>query len=167
LLTTYQLRFHFIAYYTIKQVCNDMPHSIGHIEHRRRLRVLIPWKSFEDAMGFVEGEDGAVLMPHLFFGLSDRNLIGEGSGYGDKASLGEGLGVSVPSDGVIVTPSIQDAELYLWAAGLGDVSPNDLLTQPMDVDLSQLGVSPITDASLLPPNKHWPRVAELDGKDEP
>lgn len=125
-LSVYQLRFHFIAYSLFREIFRNANLNLADQKDIQRMRIFVPTKVFKHAMAFSSNEDMPAIMIHCLFGLRRHDLITDFAS-GDL----EYMKVRFPlaaEDGMMISPSVLGAELYLWAAGLQGAAGIELLT---------------------------------------
>jgi len=122
-MTTYQIRAHFLVYLAIK-AASDAEDRMGNCGDDPR--AFIPMKSFEEGMDFSAGEDRKAIVGHAISGLVREELIASGPIVDDEDAI-QKLYYGSSGPGLVVGPSLQGAELFLWAHGRGDVASQDFL----------------------------------------
>ncbi|MCW1915999.1 hypothetical protein OJ996_20595 [Luteolibacter sp. GHJ8] len=125
-LSVYQIRFHYIAYTICRDLFRGQIRNLADHAEVENLRFYVPTRVFSHAMGFTDAEDRGAILVHNLFGLHRHDLI-DNFTSGDSGYL-ETKGRSIPEAGVIMQPTMQGAELYLWAMGLKGASGTELLT---------------------------------------
>jgi len=147
-LSTYQIRSHYIIYTLIRKKFKDSGYKFNQAD-RPRMTIFIPWEFYLKAMEFNESENAQItsLVNHIFFGLSNESLI-EGFQYGHVEHIRKTY-PEAKDGGLLVTPSVHGAELYLWGYGLGDKDLDFILTSEQIDDMHEL---PIFENEVFPAN---------------
>lgn len=124
-LSTYQIRTHYIMYSVYAKTFKGERASLL-VKKNETLEVFIPMQAYSVAMGFSRDEESSLytFLGHSFFGLKKEGLI-ETFAYGSLEHLRK-IWSLAESDGVLCSPSALGAELFLWAHGISDKSPNHL-----------------------------------------
>jgi hypothetical protein len=127
-LSTYQLRFHYLAYWLIGSLYHGRMIYVGDTANASRyLRLFIPFDVYMRAMDFTEHENGMELLGHCLFGLTKHNLIDSTFTCGSKEDLLQRAGWHTPTGGILVGPALLGAELFLWNAGVPGATGAELL----------------------------------------
>ena len=129
LLSTYQLRTHFLIYATVRVLFLEKGLSMN-MEDRPKMRVFIPFPGYLSAMDFSQTELGQLssIFSHIFFGLNGDNLLEGDWRYGDKESIAK-IYAGATEGGIVCQPSSLGAELFLWEFGQAD-KPLDYIFSP-------------------------------------
>lgn len=119
-LSSYQVRMHYLLYFEMNYLFKGTDYNICESATRDKLEIFIPLDTFLVALDFSEEETKRIseLIPHIMFGLSSFGLIENNFLYGPKESLLERYS-RADSYGIIVQPSQQGLELFMWAYGYG------------------------------------------------
>ena len=137
-MSIYQLRSHWLIYSTISELFSDRGHNLNLPANRNKMQLFMPFQDYFEAMEFTRKElDNPQILDHIFFGHAADELIESKWRYGPQKSLND-MFSSVPSSGVICTPSALGAELLLWAFGHGDKHLNFLLTNDFSPEIEGL-----------------------------
>jgi hypothetical protein len=120
-LSSYQMRAHFLFYYSLSSIFRDQGISLRTHEGRQKLEVFVPISDFATSMGFSQKEwDNPQILGHIFHGLASDNLITDGWAFGDVATLNTiSKSEKITCPGIIFSPTVLGAELFLWGFGLG------------------------------------------------
>jgi hypothetical protein len=100
-------------------------------------------------MEFGADERQEMIIPHIFAGLASEGLIE------DDWTMGSGKDLldrypAVPGDGIVFSPTVLGAELFLAAHGLGsEVAAQDLLTVDAEKLRANLSIPVPTRAIAL------------------
>lgn len=148
-LSTYQMRTHYFVYGTVRTLFAHRGLSLR-IEHRPKMKILLPFEAFRHAMEFNEEEcaKSVQLINHIFFGLAADSLIEPAEfHYGDQDVLAKRF-PGAAGRGIVCQPSALGVEVFLWAFGHGD-EPNEFLFE--DTFEPRIGSLPpcIEDASSI------------------
>lgn len=145
-MSTYQIRSHYIIYSLIKKTFSNSGY-IFNMDERPKMQIFIPMRIYIESMQFDETELQAFreILSHVLFGLNSDGII-EDFKFGQKKDIMKYFS-GVIEDGIIVTPSVFGAELYLWGYGVGNQKlsyalNNDELEDLPDVPLNVEGVRP-------------------------
>jgi hypothetical protein len=147
-LSTYQLRSHYIFYSIMRRLWMRPEYLVqveaaesgvmrGYIQWETpEAFVFIPYSVYEAAMEIVEDESVDDILHHVMPGLWTAGLIGTHLRFGSKRSMENRAQdwlrerepsnfahkkVTLPSGGIILSPSHQGLFLYLWAHGQGNL----------------------------------------------
>ena len=135
-LSAYQIRTHYLVYSTISELFSDTANSFDVPENRKKLTLFMPFKGFFRAMEFTPQERGnQQILSHIFHGLETDGLIGQAWNFGARQFLEKRVG-TLPSDGIVCTPTALGAELLLWAFGHGDKKLDFLLTSDFSSEIT-------------------------------
>ena len=124
-LSVYQLRFHYIFYSIINNIYNGEKVNLGDLNECKKLKVFIPFRVYAKAMAFSADENADNILSHSLFGLEKHSLITGFSSGG--AEFLQKRTPQIPEDGIIASPTLPGAELFLWAVGLSGASGRELL----------------------------------------
>jgi hypothetical protein len=121
-LSSYQLRCHYLIYSTISNVLKGQKYSFHQGDDRAKLEIFMPLQEFANAMKVSQEEwDNPQLQLHIFGGLEADGLIMGNWGIGPADSLKKVSGSEkIEGRGVVCTPTITGAELFLWGFGCGN-----------------------------------------------
>ena len=134
-MSTYQIRSHYLIYSTISELFSDRKNSFGLSEDRYKMRLFMPGQDYVDAMEFTQQEwNNHQILSHIFHGLSTDGLIEGTWRFGNQDSLKKIVN-TVPSDGIICTPSALGVELFLWAFGHGEKQLDFLLADDFSPEI--------------------------------
>ena len=134
-MSTYQIRSHYLIYSTISEKFSNNKNSFGLSEDRYKMQLFMPGQDYVDAMEFTQQEwDNRQILSHIFHGLSTDVLIEGTWRFGNQDSLKKIVN-TVPSDGIICTPSALGVELFLWAFGHGDKQLDFLLADDFSPEI--------------------------------
>ncbi len=125
-LSSYQLRTHYILYTTVRKLFTGSGLTLT-LKDRPKLQTFVPYSVYAQAMQFSgsEGDQPVGMLEHVFFGLSRESLI-ESFMYGQAEDLKERY-PGATDEGILYTPTVLGAELFLWAHGHSSASAIDLL----------------------------------------
>lgn len=124
-LSVYQLRFHYILYSIVNKLYNGKSVNLGDNNECAKLQVFIPLRVYEKAMAFSADEDPNNILSHVLFGLGKHDLIAQFSS-GSEEFLRK-RNPQIPEPGIVVSPTLPGAELFLWSVGLTGASGRELL----------------------------------------
>src|ERR1043165_273309 len=132
-LSTYQIRAHYCFYHIFKETFDGMRSKAGSITHkegRKDFEVAIPVSIYETFMGFIDGENGDLIVAHIISGLYKELLIDEWFGIGTGRFVRHRLGPTEFYHELVlsVIPTLSGIELFLWAHG----KPNLMFTEFFD-----------------------------------
>lgn len=130
-LSVYQLRFHFMVYLLTNRLFYGHKANLGDGNDCRRLQFFIPIHVYHSAMGFESGENASIILGHCAHGLGRRGLIGQDFRSGDLDEIRKRFPEAF-SAGILVSPMLSGAELFLWAVG----SPGSSGIELLDVSVS-------------------------------
>lgn len=132
-LSVYQLRLHYLIYYNINKLFNGMPYNLGDGEDCNKMRIFIPFNVYEKALAFEPKENPNAILGHALFGLDKHKLISDFSS-GTAEFLHKRI-PTLPGGGIVLTPTLPGAELFLWAEGLQGASGRELLQASVTCDI--------------------------------
>ena len=134
-LSTYQMRSHYLIYSTISELFSNSGNSFSLDTDRQKMQLFVSFQDYVEAMEFTQQEwDNPQILNHIFHGLSTDGLISQTWYFGNKELLKQYVS-SVPSSGIVCTPTALGAELLLWAFGHGDKSLNFLFTGDFSTEI--------------------------------
>ena len=140
-LSAYQIRSHYLIYSTISALFSNSDNSFDIQHNRLKMQLFMPVQGYFDAMAFTSHEwVNPQLLNHIFHGLDTDGLIDNSWRFGNRATLTEFVS-SIPSDGIICSPTALGAELLLWAFGHGDKELDFLLTANFSSKIEGIPVS--------------------------
>ena len=140
-LSSYEIRTHYIVYSAIRELFRGSGKSLN-IDDRPTLEVFIPISSYEKAMELNEKEvqKFQTILESTFWGLHSEGLL-QDFHFGAQAHLKK-RSEAADEDGILVTPSILGAQLFLWAHGYGDHKTQDLFQVDLPFDMERQLVIP-------------------------
>lgn len=140
MLSVYQIRTHFIIYTVIRKLFKDSGFVCNQTD-RAKMQIFIPYDTYLNAMNFDEKEQEQIqsIVNNTFFGLNKEDLI-ETFYYGPQ----DHIKIEYPKatdGGIVVQPSAQGTELYLWGYGFGDKDLSYILQDDKFEDLEDITIS--------------------------
>lgn len=152
-LSTYQLRFHYIFYATIKRIFTGLKIQTGETRDLVKMWLYFPYEIFSKAMDLQPDEDLEGILVHIISGLVREDLITLIC-YGDADYINNLINsplqkvTTIQSSGIVVEPTCFGIEYYLWAHGRGDITHHVFLDSEVDIPTSTIlsvpsGVIPI------------------------
>jgi hypothetical protein len=147
-MSVYQLRLHFVAYMIFHRLFQNEDLNLADENDCSKMRVFIPMSIYKEAMDFQAGEDINAILAHCLFGLGKHNLINNfASG---NAEFLQKQNKAISESGLLLTPTLPGAELFLWAIGLPGASGRELLKARIegDVDGVKIPAGAITFTAL-------------------
>jgi hypothetical protein len=138
-MSVYQLRLHFVAYMIIHRLFQNEDFNLGHGADCQKMKIFIPMGVFRAAMDFQAGEDMSAILSHCLFGLSKHNLITDFAS-GDIEFL-QKQNKAITESGLLLTPTLPGAELFLWAIGLSGASGRELLKAKIEGNVDGVLIS--------------------------
>jgi len=121
-LSSYQLRCHYLIYSSIATLFRGQVQSFSQSDQRAKLEIFMPINSFASSMDVTQKEwDNPQLLTHVFHGLSSDGLIADNWAFGRVETL-KTMSKSevITESGVVCTPTLSGAELFLWGFGYGN-----------------------------------------------
>lgn len=155
-LSVYQLRTHFIIYSVVHRLFKGKDWNLADNGECNTHRIWIPYDVYVPAMAFQEGEDANSIVSHALFGLARHDLIRDFV-FGPPEFL-KAQNPHIPAAGIIITPTLPGAEMFLWALGLQGASGSELFRVEVQGELEGVsisdGASPVKDLKpkLVEPN---------------
>lgn len=128
-LSTYQLRTHYLLYHSIKNHFNGQDININDGNVWRDLELFFPNETYYYAMDFSkeEADNWGNLLSHSLWGLNKEDLISDFFS-GNLEHIKKKFPLA-DKDGVLMSPTKIGVELFMWAYGLGQSSPNDFFKE--------------------------------------
>lgn len=124
-LSSYQIRFHFIAYALWRQLFVGSGLRPTFAEDLQKMWLFIPYSTLGQAMAFEEQESDDDILMHCTSGLARHDLV-EQAHWGSKdhmCKLNKARNwPEVSESGIAIAPTQYGIDLWLWAIGLGQVS---------------------------------------------
>lgn len=153
-LSVYQLRFHFIVYSLVNQLFKGQDLNLGDSNDcNKRMQLFIPFRVFYEAMAFTSTEDHNAILSHVLFGLGKHDLISNFSS-GSTEFLRRHI-PQIPEDGIVLSPTLPGAELFLWSVGQPGASGRELLLTDISGNIDGVvipgGSASIDEVRKLPP----------------
>lgn len=116
-LSNYQIRAHFLIYTTIKNIF-ESKNITPNLDGRAKMGIFLPYNEFSSAMQYSNEEySSGSLLSHIFFGLNRAGLI-ESFNFGPEDHIKQ-FCPHAANGGIVLTPSANGIELFLWAFGKG------------------------------------------------
>jgi hypothetical protein len=124
-LSIYQLRFHYLAYRVFNSLFIGQGFNLGDTSDCEKMTIFIPMRVYSSAMAFTDEENPSAILSHVLFGLAKHNLISSfSSGHPDFL---RNRTPKITEAGIMLSPTLPGAELFLWANGLSGASGQELL----------------------------------------
>jgi hypothetical protein len=130
-----EIKLHYFVYLLLHERFRGQNLMISMEEHRNKIRLVIPFDRLDRLYNFHEKFTANQLLPYAPSGLIRHDLLGQMFSYGNADHLKTLVPdiKNIPNGGLLVTPSILGAELFLWAAGKGELTANALFDQKLDL----------------------------------
>jgi hypothetical protein len=132
-LSTYQIRFHYIAYTLFRHFFVGSSLRTTFAEDLAKMELFVPYRVLAAAMDFTSQEPGMDILLHCTSGLDRHDLI-SCSAWGRPEHLNEvakkfhgDKWLGVTDAGMLVLPTQFGIDYYLWALGFGRVSRTQFL----------------------------------------
>ena len=139
-LSVYQLRLHCLSYTLVRQLFIGQTLNLGDQHDCLKMRVFIPTTVFRKAMEISPKEDFAAIMIHSMFGLKRQVLLTDFLS-GDLEYMEQQFPQrNIKEPGLVVTPSLPGAELFLWASGVSGASGIELLKEGVPMVTGKLEI---------------------------
>lgn len=142
-LSVYQLRCHYIFYHLFKRVFNGETTSFNSQHGSDLFKIFVPFDTYTAAMAFDENKETSVLwqyaniLAHVMNGLAREGLIGSYYAYGGQKEMVPIFSGADWDGGIIVTPTSQGAELFLWAYGKGKAPVHEFFKNKEEFKLDE------------------------------
>lgn len=136
-LSTYQVRLHYLIYYLVHQLYSGKDLSLG--TDRDKMRIYIPALVYDAAMDFSDNEYPPDILIHAIGGLSRHGLIGVIFQHGSKEFLSK-FYKDAPSEGMILTPTVQGAEAFLWGMGIQGATGHELVNGSIGIENPEIKI---------------------------
>lgn len=121
-MSVYQLRLHYLFYYSVFNLFKDNPINLG---AELKIHILISLNDYENAMDFSKKENKNSILHHSITGLQSRGLISGYYAIGSDSDKSKCL-IPLPKNGIIMEPTVLGAEMFLYALGYQNISGTDL-----------------------------------------
>lgn len=118
----YQLRLHYLFYYSVFNLFKDNPVNLG---TEPEIDILISLHDYENAMDFSKEENKNSILLHSIMGLRSQGLIGNYCAIGSDSDKSQCI-FPLPKNGIIMVPTVLGAEMFLYAQGYQNASGIDL-----------------------------------------
>lgn len=146
-MSNYEIRLHYILYNTFRDTfLNSDKFNVTELNLSIKCELFFPLIQFIDSFILEQGEDINTILEHALPGLATRNLIGLNYVYGGKEFLKKRF-KTVDNDGIIASPSLLGAQLFLAAHGYLDCSANKLCDSSLNLELWD-GIKPLTQVVI-------------------
>lgn len=123
-LSVYQIRLHYLFYFLVNQLLSGKGFNLG--TDRKQMDIYIPYSVYLSAMDFSEDEDTGSILVHSVEGLIRHGLLEDQYLYGSKEHISKKY-KKAPESGMILIPSVQGAEAFLWAHGVSGATGHELV----------------------------------------
>jgi hypothetical protein len=120
-LSTYQIRAHYVIYRGLALLFKGREFD-GNTSSLAK--VSISYEGFNLAMDFCGEENSLSIIAHVLLGLARESLVGPELASGPLEML-HGMCPAATEPGLVVQPSLQGLDLFLWAHGQSSVDLND------------------------------------------
>jgi hypothetical protein len=139
-LSVYQLRLHCLSYTLMRQLLLGQSLNLGDQHDCLKMRVFVPTEVFKKAMDLSPEEDIATIMIHSMFGLKRQELLKDFLS-GDLEYMQQRFpNMRITEPGLVVTPSLPGAELFLWASGVSGASGIELLRDGIAIEPGKIEI---------------------------
>ncbi len=129
-LSSYQVRFHFIAYSAWRNLFSGSGLRPTFGEDLEKMWLFLPYSTLSAAMDFTTSEPGTDILLHCMSGLQRHDLI-QSTHWGSKDhvnTVNKTRGwTEVAEAGICIGPTQYGIDLWLWAIGAGSISRNKFL----------------------------------------
>lgn len=144
-LSSYQIRTHYIFYYTLKILFNGDVDTVTNSIGRSKYLTFIPMESYLNSMAVNQKELKMidVLITHSLFGLKKEDLI-ETFYFGDQATLKTKYN-NAKASGILFAPSALGVELFMWAHGAANM-PIMSFFESENKFSAEIEIEPVEDA---------------------
>lgn len=134
-MSIYEIRLHYILYCAFRDTfLNSAKFNITNLDQAIKYEIFFPASQFISSFIIEKNEDINTILEHAIPGLAARNLIGTNYSYGDKDFLKPRF-QSVDNDGIIASPSLLGAQVFLAAHGYLNISANKLCDVSLELEL--------------------------------
>lgn len=124
-LSVYQLRFHYLVYSIVNRLFSGRAFNLGDIGDCQKMEIFIPRRVFNKAMAFTPDENPHSVLSHVLYGLNKHGLISEFSS-GSLEFMRKQI-PQIPEAGIVLSPTLPGAELFLWSVGMSGASGREIL----------------------------------------
>jgi hypothetical protein len=136
-LSTYQIRFHYIAYTVFRHLFVGSNLRPSFSEDLAKMETFLPYSGLGIAMDFTTKEPAQDIVLHCISGLRRHELL-DSLWWGGREHLNaigkERYGdawLPVTHGGIVVLPTLFGIDYYLWATGLGHVNFTQFLNSEL------------------------------------
>lgn len=137
-LSTYQIRSHYLLYSTIASLFAHSGKRLGTSKDRSQLEVFLPYQAYVDSMTFsLKESHNPQIMFHIWHGLSTDGLIESNWRFGSQEDLRK-IFANAPEPGIVCSPSLAGAELFLWAFGYGALPLEHMFSGKIDTAVEDM-----------------------------
>jgi hypothetical protein len=128
-LATRDIHLHYLCYSALRETFNGSTElRLGMSVDQIKAQLYVPASKVLDAMQLEHSSRSFERhVVESLLSLSREDLIGEQYLIGKPELFLSELGISVPEDGFLFTPSTSGVRLFYWAHGLGDADINSIL----------------------------------------
>jgi hypothetical protein len=143
-MSNYEIRLHYILYSAFRETfLNSDKFNVTDVNQSIQCELFFPISQFIGSFVLEQGEDINTILEHALPGLATRNLIGQIYVYGRKEFLKKRF-KTVDNEGIIASPSLLGAQLFLAAHGYVDISANKLCDSNLDLEIWD-GIIPLKE----------------------
>jgi hypothetical protein len=147
-LSTYQIRFHYVAYTLFRRFFVGSALRPTFAEDLGKMELFLPYNLLGAAMDFTPNEPGMDILLHCTSGLERHDLIKYGA-WGRAEHLNETgkkyhgeSWIDVGDAGILVSPTQFGIDYYLWAIGVGRANRSQFLNAALALpDLAEVKIS--------------------------
>jgi hypothetical protein len=151
-LSTFQLRMHYLVYYSIKALLEGQDLSALEFRDQPHMRIFLPMAFLRENKLFSGDEAEHVLLTHTLNGLARHDLIAATWWGGEKDTVHAGEPHFAAEPGYFVTPTGFGVELFLWAHGLANTDVSAFLSP-------ELALPPLPDSLVSGLPLHMPDLS--------
>ncbi len=150
-LSAYQLRAHYVIYWSIKTLLDDQKINILNFDDAPHARIFLP-SAFLRVNLRLQPDQGDVFVTHVLNGLERHDLIDSSWWGGDEEVVKAGEPGTLGS-GYFVQPTGFGVELFLWAHALGNRDVPEFL-------LTEVRIPPLPDFEVNGTAQHSPDMSK-------
>ena len=133
-LSTYQIRTHYVVYQILRTIFLDT--SLNVCTDSSDFTIYIPVEIYEEAISLEEGEILSSIVTHSIVGLVNKGLLAQDYQFGSKEFLRSRYPKHkkiITSEGLILTPTVIGAQLFIWANGFSNKTEDSFINGSLNI----------------------------------
>ena len=138
LLSTYQIRAHYLCYYLFHKLHQKSELTLG--RQNNEMKIFIPASVYEAAMDFTDNEIPSDIVTHSIVGLVRQGLLYSDYSIGSLESMQKQYS-NAQEQGIIVAPTTIGSEMFFWGLGFKGSTGYELTKQGLDIGEPSIVIS--------------------------